>query len=288
MISDLSTMEAKKSRQETCRSISAKYVAQLRKDGRTLADIDQLSTTTFKTLSRFPEINAQWCIPVIEKKITQELRLNPANLGHTNKISGSKSRTTATTTRKLFELKKSSYDDFTELKSYREELLRGRARYRSEMLALNQKLINGNFADVKNESDHQIIKGNKEIKPRIKILETAKEKIRIFSQSFDPKSPTNIITIHNGFHGARLFRTEFKVQIRRCLNMAHPLTNEELNVLFDSLGVDHEDTIDGVEFTRLFFSLGHQARQDVNIKALHNLIEQQNMLKKKHDEDDEK
>lgn len=53
-------------------------------------------------------------------------------------------------------------------------------------------------------------------------------------------------------------KVEFGVQLKRCMNIM--LSKAELDAMFLSIDVDGDEQIDGVEFTRYFFSLGNEAR----------------------------
>jgi hypothetical protein len=190
-----------------------------------------------------------------------------------------------TSTHRLDQLTKSSFAEFEEVKSFKRLLIDERAKQRKEELAMTQKLIGvtGGASPPRRTGSGARSRSPGNV---VDHLATAKEKLAIYSQSFEPNMPDNRIWI-GGFHGARLTLEEFRVQVRRCLGVTLSLSTREIDALYDSFEIDTYDTIDGVHFTRLFYALGHQSRHAVQTTSMNNLLQNERDSKHKQDYLDE-
>ena len=258
----------------------------LNKVGKSVTDVDQASLHAFRTLRHF---NVSVPIPRLEETLTKKFKEQfvETKTGDQQGTNNSKKiisrRTMHTSTHKLDSLTKSCFTEFDEVKSFKRMLIEERTKQRKQEMATTLKLIGNSSSSPPRIARNE---GERSSPVTVNYLASAKEKLGIYSQSFEPKLPDNQIWI-SGFHGARLTQEEFKRQIRRCLGLKL-LSSKEIDALFATLELDVLDTVDGVHFTRLFFALGHQHRHAVQTTSLHNLLQQEKQAKQKQDYEDEK
>ena len=259
----------------------------LRGVGNSMADVDEASLHAFRTLRHF---DVSIPVPRLEEALTKkfkeqfvEIKTNNHQQGTSNSKKIIPRRTMHTSTHKLDSLTKSCFTEFDEVKSFKRMLMEERTKQRKQEMATTLKLIGNSSSSPPRIARNE---GERSSPVTINYLASAKEKLGIYSQSFEPKLPDNQIWI-SGFHGARLTQEEFKRQIRRCLGLKL-LSSKEIDALFATLELDVLDTVDGVHFTRLFFALGHQHRHAVQTTSLHNLLQQEKQAKQKQDDEDEK
>ena len=259
----------------------------LNKVGKSVADVDSQSLQAFRTLRHF---DVSVPIPRLEETLTKKFKdqfMETKANNHQGTNNGKKvipRRTMHTSTHKLDSLTKSCFTEFDEVKSFKRMLIEERTKQRKQEMATTLKLIGSSSSSSPPRIDRS--EGEHTSPLTVNYLASAKEKLGIYSQSFEPKLPDNQIWI-SGFHGARLTQEEFKRQIRRCLGLKL-LNSKEIDALFATLELDVLDTVDGVHFTRLFFALGHQHRHAVQTTSLHNLLQQEKQMKQKQDDVDEK
>lgn len=94
-------------------------------------------------------------------------------------------------------------------------------------------------------------------------LEVANAKLTKAALSFTAAGEVNPL---KGFQGQDLNMEEFNVQLRRCMQIN--LKKKELKALFGSMDADDSGLIDGVEFTRYFFTLGNVARNKLQVELV--------------------
>lgn len=250
----------------------------LNKVGKSLSDVDSQSLQAFRTLRHF---DVSVPVPRLEETLTKKFK---EQFVETNGKKIMARRKMHTSTHKLDSLTKSCFTEFDEVKSFKRMLIEERTKQRKQEMATTLKLIGISSSGSPPRVDRS--EGEHCSPGTVNYLASAKEKLGIYSQSFEPKLPDNQIWI-SGFHGARLTQEEFKRQIRRCLG-SKLLNSKEIDALFATLELDVLDTVDGVHFTRLFFSLGHQHRHAIQTTSLHNLLQQEKQMKQKQDDEDEK
>lgn len=250
--------------------------ALIRAVGKTVADVDGSSLHKFRALRHF---NVSIPIARLEEAVTSQFKeqFNATKAGRGKKVIPRQKMQTST--HRLDQLTKSSFSEFGEVKSFKKLLIDERAKQRKEELAITQKLIGGTMTA---SPPRHTASRERSRSPgsSVDYLASAKEKLGVYSQSFEPKMPDNQIWI-GGFHGARLTLEEFKLQIRRCLGAS--LSSNEIEALFESFEIDSYETIDGVHFTRLFYALGHQCRHAVQTTSLNNLLQHEKDSKHKQD-----
>jgi hypothetical protein len=270
------------------RSTATKNSALLRNVGRTLTDVDKSSLKSFRTLRHFSE--AQKSMLILEQDAQRRVVTNDEPEAAKQPSNRNVHQTSCYHLKKLC---KSSYHELTELKSMKKALYEERSKLKSTNsvgpmirtkgsteIGSRQTLNGQELADTLPD----ILSTGKEIDH----LARAREKLGFFSQSFDPTNPRNVTYITGAFHGARLSREEFRRQVNRCLFCPDPLTANEIDALFDVLSADDEGTVDGVEFTRLFFALGHEYRHLFTMHMVKSVLKQQSEKKVKEDREAER
>jgi hypothetical protein len=270
----------------TSRSSTNATDAELRKVGHSVRDVDRASLAVYRALRHF---NVSVPVPRLEETFAARFMQQDEGGGKKTVLGRGgaaaqpqplRRKLLHTSTHKLDSLTKSSFGEFDEVKSFKKLLIDERAKQRKQEMELTQKLI-GVSASAPTSSGSPGRVEPRDTDP----LRSAKEKLGVFSQSFEPKLPDNQIWI-GGFHGARLTMDEFKVQIMRCLQLK--LSTAEMEALFNSFEIDVFETIDGVHFTRLFFTLGHQYRHAVLTTSLQNVLLHEREEKRKKDEEAER
>ena len=159
-----------------------------------------------------------------------------------------------TSYRKLNLLKKSSYDQFQEVKNVHHELILKRKQNNAELELLTAT-----------------------VKPKAKVKETdpltiAKNKLSKLSISHDPFSVNNHL---KAFVGVDLTEKQLRMLLRRCLNVY--LSKVEMSALFKSMDEDDSKLIDGVEFVKYFIELGNEERHKLR-KHLYERLEKEQIL----------
>ena len=266
------------SRTSSHRSSTNATDAELRKVGHNLGDVDRASLAVYRALRHFnvsvpvPRLEETFAARFMNREADGKKKVGPAVVMPRRKLQ--------TSTHKLNSLTKSCFDEFDEVKSFKKLLIDERAKQRKQDMEITQKLIGAAVV-----SSSTAIGTGSPSAAKTDPLVSAKEKLGVFSQSFDPKLPGSQIWI-GGFHGARLALDEFKLQIMRCLQLK--LSSAEMDALFHSFEIDVCETIDGVHFTRFFFALGHQYRHAVQTTSLQTVLLQERDEKRKKDEEAER
>jgi hypothetical protein len=145
---------------------------------------------------------------------------------------------------KLRNFNSSVYDDLSEVKTFRKNLLDVRARQRANQLAATHSSLNlenitgrpasptmagGSFASLPPGSPPGRLTPSSSYVFNGDPLTSAKAKLTKYSLSFDPLEPNNQSVI-SGFHGQRLTRESFSLLIRQGLHIA--LSSNEVDALY--------------------------------------------------------
>jgi hypothetical protein len=241
-----------------------------RNDSPTSIDSGQMSIMhTFKTLRHFNELRKS----INRAEIDTHAQIFPTDRNELDKPIRKLQYSSA---HKLRNFSHSVYDDLSEVKTFRQNLLDVRARQRANQLAATHSSLNlenitgrpgsptgGSFASLSPGSPGGLASSSSYVfngDP----LTSAKTKLTKYSLSFDPLEPNNQRVI-SGFHGQRLSRESFSLLIRQGLHIS--LSSNEVDALYNTMDISPDHTFDGKEFTQKFFNLGNDARRDTNMNA---------------------
>ena len=209
-----------------------------------LAEIE--NAHTFRSMRYFPELRQSVSqIKVMQTSLGRDMKEHIPEFKHFRR------KTQKKYTHRLDELVKSSLSEINALAEFRKVISEERIKERNLNASNTCSMSRPTSASAPmTKKDH---------------LASANAKLTKYAISYDSGSFINILAGFQGHtdSGGWIGKQEFDVQLRRCLNIA--ITKDELDALFDTIDDNHNELIEGVEFTRYFFKLGNEARQSVKL-----------------------
>jgi hypothetical protein len=229
---------------------------------------------TFKSLRHFPDLR------MTKRDISDMKTKRSSNLDRSSPTLGIVRSLQFRSTHKLDELSRSSLDNVgSSMSDFRKILLENRKRNKLLLPGERPRASDLSLSSSSSLSSVGVTETGTESLVSDP-LSIANQKLTKVSVSFDALALNSHLA---GFAGSKLNKSEFEIQLRRCINVN--LKKAELDALFRCMDEDDSDMIDGVEFVRYFFKLGNEARWSIFMDTKNIQLKKEVDSKRRKEED---